>query len=154
MKIGKYVFKELQVYSHILFLTKILLDQTGSVLIVELVRLQIVQLTQLKQDIAPLAIHQHNAQLVFLVFHITQLKTQQQTIVQSAKLDLDVQQSLIILKFHFHMLFACRIFIILLFLKSGKVMQITLHTHHKDFSLVEQVILMLMVLLSQEQFQI
>ena len=149
---GNFVFKEL--HSHMVNLLWIFLDQTGSVLTVELVQLQHAQLTQLNQDIAPLAIHQLNALLVSLAFHTTQLKTLRQIIVLSAKLDLVVQQSVMVLKFHFLMLYVCLMIITLLFLMDGKDMPITLHTHQCISSLAQPVLSMLMVIWSLQLSQI
>ena len=104
-------------------------------LTVDLVQLQHVQLTQLNQDIALLAIHQLNAQLVSLVFHITLLKTLLQIIVPFAKLDLAVQLSVTIPKFHFLMLYVCLMDITLVFLTAGLDLLITLLTHHSRCTL-------------------
>ena len=101
----------------------------------DLVQLQHVQLTQLNQDIAPLAIHQLNALLVSLAFHTTLLKTLRQIIVLSAKLDLVVQQSVMVLKFHFLMLYVCQMDITLVFLTAGLDLLITLLTHHSRCTL-------------------
>ena len=146
---GKFVFKELQALNQV-NLSRILVDQAGSVLTAELAQLQHVQLIHLSQDIAPLATHQLNARLVFLASHTTPLKIQLQIIVLFAKLDLAVQQSAMIPKFHFLMVYVCLIGPILLLIETGLVLPITHHTHQCIYSHVEQAISMLMVISSLE----
>ena len=150
---GEFVSKELQALME-LNLSKILVDQTGSVLTAELAQLQHVQLTQLSQDIAPLAIHQLNARLVSLASHTTPLKTQLQIIVLFVKLDLAVQQSAIIHKFHFLMVYVCLMMLTPLLVTAGLVLPITHYTHQCSYSHVEQAISMLMVLSLLEHSQI
>jgi hypothetical protein len=126
---GKFVSKEFQVLNGV-HLSRILVDQTGSVLTAELAQLQHVQLTQLSQDIAPLATHHLNAQLVSLAFHTTPHKTQLQIIVLFAKLDNAVLQSAMTHKFHFLMVYVCLMGPILLLKAAGLVLPITHYTHH------------------------
>ena len=150
---GKFVSKEFQVLI-IVHLSRILVDQTGSVLTVELVLFQHVQLTQLSQDIAPLATHQLNAQLVSLAFHTTPHKTQLQIIVLFAKLDHAVLQSAMTHKFHFLMVYVCLMMLTPLLVAAGLVLQIIHHTHQCKCSNVELAITIQTVISSQEHSQI